>query len=157
MKKGIIVFLIVLIVILITCLIIFIDDSRTVEKPIDEITRIATQKGGEDYAMFPLAYSLERTDSKITLTLYGNLETVKSIYEFSLENNVVTSVTRELHFEKKIYAKKYFANKDYKDLTNTKLKGNIVYGTSTENVGNDATTLIQELDNTYGSFLEKIK
>ena len=157
MKKGNIIFISVVSVVVLTALIGFINDSRIYEKPLNQVIQIAENKGGKDYAMFPLAYSIEKNKDKIIVTLYGNLETVKSIHEFSIVDNKISSENIEIHFEKKIYAKKYFFDNSYDYLNNKKLKGNIISGTLNTSVGKDADTLIETLDETYSNFLEKIQ
>lgn len=156
MKKGIIIFIIILAVILLAALIVFIDDLRVIEKPLDQVVEIANNKGGKDYAFSPLAYSIERTESKITVTLYGNLETIKTVHEFSITNGTISSQDIAIHFEKKLYAKKYFFDDSYNYIENKKLKGNVIYGNSSSSIGKNADTFVQELEQTYSSFLEKI-
>ena len=156
MKKGVIIFIIILAAILLTALIVFIDDLRVVEKPLDQVVEIANNKGGIDSTFSPLAYSIERTESKITVTLYGNLEIIKTVHEFAITNGAISSEDITIHFEKKLYAKKYFFDGSYNYIENQKLKGNVIYGNSSSSIGKNADTFVQELEQTYSSFLKKI-
>jgi len=154
MKKTILIIISIIVVILIAGAIWCYDNSKIIEKPLDSVVQIAKNKDGDSITGFPYAYTLEKTDTEIKLTLYMAEEAVKSIHTFKITDGIIKDTYFEKHYMTKLAAKL-----DGNVIVNKKVKGNIVSGqleSSLEAIGRNADEYYEELKNAY-SHLEYLK
>jgi len=154
MKKTVLIIITLIVVILIAGAIWYYDNTRIIEKPLDSVVQIAKSKDGDNITGFPYAYTIEKTNTEITLTLYMADDAVKSIYTFK----IIDGIIKDTHYEKH-YVSKIGAKLDENVVVNKKVKGNIVSGqleSSLEAIGKNADEYYEKLKNAY-SHLEYLK
>lgn len=147
MKKSVIILISLIIILLALGLFWYFDNTKIIEQPLNEVVQIAKSKDGENISGFPYAYTIEKTDSKIELTLYMADEAVKSIHTFSIVDGIISDTNYEKHYISKITAKN-----DNNTIINKKRKANVVSGqleSDIEAIGKDANTYYNDLLNAY--------
>lgn len=154
MKKTILIILTLLVIVLISGVIWYYDNIRIIAKPLESVVQIAKNKDGNNITGFPYAYTLEKTNEEIKLTLYMADNAVKSIYTFEIIDGIIKGTYYEKHYMTKIGAKL-----DENVIVNKKVKDNIVSGqleSSQEAIGINADDYYKQLKNTY-SHLEYLR
>jgi len=149
MKKTILIIITLIVVVLIAGAIWCYDNTRIIEKPLDSVVQIAKNKDGDNITGFPYAYTLQKTDTEIKLTLYMAEEAVKSIHTFKITDGII----KETYFEKH-YMTKLAAKLDGNVVVNKKVKGNIVSGqleSSLDAISRNADEFYEEFKNTYSN------
>lgn len=153
MKKTINIIISLIIIILIASVIWYYDNTRIIEEPLESVVKIAKEKDGDSITGFPYAYTLEKTNIEIKLTLYMADEAVKSIHTF----NVIDGVIKDTHYEKH-YETKISAKLDTNVIVNKKVKDNVISGqieADLDAIGENAESYYNDLMESY-SHLENL-
>ena len=149
MKKTILIIITLIVVVLIAGAIWCYDNTRIIEKPLDSVVQIAKNKDGDNITGFPYAYTLEKTNTEIKLTLYMADDAVKSIQTYKVADGIIKDTHYEHHYVKKITAKL-----DENVVVNKKVKGNIVSGqleSSLDAISRNADEFYEEFKDTYSN------
>ena len=123
MKKLLKLILISIIVLALAITIYVIDSIRIIEKPLDNVLKIAKEQDGDNLRDRIYAYTIAEQEDKVIVTFHSASDWIKTIYTYYIENEIITKCHKEIH-----YASKFIARTREVILKDKKITGNIVTG-----------------------------